>query len=74
MEHIQKAVEFRNTTEGKKYVLNFLTIDPVRTDETDESDMINTASIEVSAITGSEKKDKKQTQINIKRMEHIKAL
>lgn len=74
LEHIQKAVEFRNTTEGKKYVLNFLTIDPVRNDETDVSDMISTAYIKVSASTGSAKKDKKQTQINIKRMEHIKAL
>ena len=74
MEQVQKAVEFRNTTEGKKYVLRFLTSEPVRNEETDVNDMLNTASIKVSATTGSVKKDKKQTKINIERMEHIRAL
>lgn len=74
MEQVQKAVEFRNTTEGKKHVLRFLTSEPVRNEETDVNDMLNTASIKVSATTGSVKKDKKQTKINIERMEHIRAL
>ena len=74
IEQIQKTVEFRYTTEGKKYVLSLLDTNPVRNEETDVDDMINTASIKVAADTGSAKKDKKQTQINIKRMEHIKAL
>ncbi len=74
MEQVQKALEFRNTTEGKKHVLRFLTSEPVRNEESDVNDMLNTASIKVSATTGSVKKDKKQTKINIERMEHIKAL
>lgn len=46
----------------------------VRNEDTDVNDMLNTASIEVSAATGSTKNDKKQTQINIERLTHIRAL
>ncbi|MDF2523709.1 MAG: hypothetical protein K0R31_1350 [Clostridiales bacterium] len=74
MEQVQKTVDSRNSTEGKKYVLRSITPIAVRNEETDMNDMINTASIKVSVVTGSANSDKKQTQINIERMEHIRAL
>lgn len=74
MDLVQKTVDFRNSTEGKKYVLRSITPIAVRNEETDVNDMINTASIKVSASTGSAKSNKKQTQINIERMEHVRLL
>lgn len=74
MEQVQKTLDFRNSTEGKKYALRFITPIAVRNEETDMNDMINTASIKVSANIGSAKSDKKQTQLNIERMEHLRAL
>lgn len=74
MEQVHKAIEFRNSTEGKKHVLRFQIPEPVRNEETDINDMLNTASIKVSATNVTEKKKKKQTQLNIARMEHVKAL
>lgn len=74
MEQVEKTVEFRNTTEGKKYVLQHLVPEAVRNEETDANDMLNIASIKVSAITSSARSNKKQTQINIKRINHIRAL
>ncbi|SHO53424.1 hypothetical protein [Anaerocolumna xylanovorans] len=74
MEQVQKTLEFRNSTEGKKYVLRSITPVAVRNEDTDVNDMLNTVSIKVSATTGSAKSDKKQTQINIERLTHISAL
>ncbi|MFV0362703.1 MAG: hypothetical protein ACK5LL_06395, partial [Suipraeoptans sp.] len=74
MEQVKKVVEFRNTTEGKKSVLRHLVSDAIRNEDTDINDMLNTATIKVAATTGSKKRDKKQTQINIERMNHIRAL
>lgn len=74
MEQVQKTVEFRNSTEGKKHILRSITPISVRNEETDVNDMLNTASIKVTASTGSAKSNKKQTQINIKRMEHVRML
>lgn len=74
MEQVQKTIEFRNSTEGKKYVLRFITPKAVRNEETDIDDLLDTTSINVTATTGSEKNDAKQTKINIRRMEHVRAL
>lgn len=74
MEQVHKTVEFRESTEGKKHILRTITPGPIRNEENDTNDMIDTASIRVSTATGSARKVKKQTQLNLERMEHIKAL
>lgn len=74
MEQIPKTVAFRNTTEGKKHILRLITPKPVRNEEIDINDMIDTASIKVSAANGTERQNKKQTQLNIERMEHLRML
>lgn len=74
MEQVQKTLEFRNSTEGKKHMLHSITPIAVRNEETDVNDMLDIASIKISATTGFAKSDKKQAQINIERMELIRAL
>ena len=74
MEQVPKTVAFRNTTEGKKHVFRLITPNPVRNEEADIYDMINTAAIKVSAANGTERQNKKQTQLNIERMEHLRML
>lgn len=74
MSHIKDVIKFRETTEGKKKYLLDNIPEPVRNKESDIDDMLKTASIKVSAASGNEKQNKEQTQLNIKRMEHIVAL
>lgn len=74
MQQAKKVLEFRHTEAGKKYLLNRLVTEKVRDDEKDMDDLLDTASISVVANTGSPRRDKKLTQINIRRLDHIKAL
>lgn len=71
---LRELLAERETTEGKKKMLRTRAPKEFRCKWTDEQEHFKSMSVKVSSSTGTQKEIKKQTQLNLERMEHIKAL